>query len=319
MTGVIELVVVILLAIVFGWLATRAWRLRNVVARIVVGLLVTLPTLLLTVISILGLVGVYRLNTPHGAPAANGAAQTTPDQLTVATRRASGCATCHSSTGSLPLDGGNVNLLAGGPIGSIVGPNLTPGGPLKDWTDGEIARAIREGVDRDGHPLILMPSDALHNLGDADTQGLIAYLRSQPPTNHATPPRDLSIMGLALVGAGLFPTAEQPHIAQPQTAPPFGVTPQYGQYLVDTTGCGTCHGPTLQGRPPGGFGPPAGPNLRALVATWQEAAFVSFFRTGVDPFGRSIDPVQMPWQDIGKAYTDDELRAIYAYIRSLPP
>jgi hypothetical protein len=52
------------------------------------------------------------------------------------------------------------------------------------------------------------------------------------------------------------------------------------------------------------------------VPTWQEAAFVSFFRTGVDPYGRSIDPQNMPWQDIGKAYNDDELRAIYAYIRT---
>ena len=54
-----------------------------------------------------------------------------------------------------------------------------------------------------------------------------------------------------------------------------------------------------------------------LVPTWQEAGFVSFFRTGVDPYGRNIDPQIMPWQDIGKAYTDDELRAIYAYLRSL--
>jgi hypothetical protein len=62
---------------------------------------------------------------------------------------------------------------------------------------------------------------------------------------------------------------------------------------------------------------PAGPNLRALVSTWQEAAFVSFFRTGVDPYGRSIDPDAMPWSDIGKAYQDDELRAIYACIKGL--
>ena len=33
----------------------------------------------------------------------------------------------------------------------------------------------------------------------------------------------------------------------------------------------------------GGFGPPAGPNLRALVPTWQEAAFVSFSAPGSIP------------------------------------
>ena len=78
-----------------------------------------------------------------------------------------------------------------------------------------------------------------------------------------------------------------------------------------------CHGANLQGRPAGGFGPPAGPNLRPLVGSWQEAAFISFMRTGVDPYGRTIDPEQMPWDAIGKAYTDDELRAMYTYIKTL--
>ena len=31
-------------------------------------------------------------------------------------------------------------------MGVLYATNLTPGGPLKDWTDGEIVRAIREGV-----------------------------------------------------------------------------------------------------------------------------------------------------------------------------
>ena len=35
---------------------------------------------------------------------------------------------------------------------------------------------------------------------------------------------------------------------------------------------------------------------------------VSFFRTGVDPYGRNIDPENMPWSDLAKAYKDDELR-----------
>jgi mono/diheme cytochrome c family protein len=244
--------------------------------------------------------------------------QATADQVATAGRRMSGCTGCHSSSGDLPLDGGTNNFV-GGPMGVVVPPNLTPAGPLNDWTDAEVLRAIREGVDRDGHPLVIMPSDAFHHLSDADAQSMVAYLRSQPAVAHATPPRDLSLMAMLLIGAGLFPTAEQPHVDQPQATPPAGVTPQYGQYLVDITGCRVCHGPNLEGRTPGGFGPPAGPNLRALVPTWQEAAFVNFFRTGVDPYGRNIDPTVMPWRDTGKAYTDDELRAIYAYLHGLTP
>ena len=82
---------------------------------------------------------------------------------------------------------------------------MTPGGPLKDWSDGEIVRAIREGLDRDGRPLLIMPSDAFHHLSDDDVQNLVAYLRSQPAVQHATPARDMNLLGLILVGAGLFP------------------------------------------------------------------------------------------------------------------
>jgi mono/diheme cytochrome c family protein len=199
----------------------------------------------------------------------------------------------------------------------LVPPNLTPGGPLQDWTDGEIVLAIREGVDRDGRALLIMPSDAFHHLSDADVTTLVAYLRSQPPVTHPTPVRDMNLLGVLLVGAGVFPTAAQPPIEQPQTAPSSGVTPEYGQYLVDITGCRTCHGANLEGRTPGGFGPPAGPSLRAIIPTWPEGDFVNFFRTGVDPYGRAIDPALMPWPAINQAYTDDELRAMYAYVQSV--
>src|SRR5207237_211822 len=157
----------------------------------------------------------------------------------------------------------------GGPLGTLYAPNLTPGGPLKDWSDGEIIRAVREGIDKDGHPLIIMPSDAFHRLSDDDVQSLVAYLRSQPAVNRQTPTRDIGIMGLVLLGAGVFPTADQPHITAPQTAPAVG-TPEYGQYLVEITGCAACHGPDLRGRAPGGFGPPAGPSLRAIVPSWPQ-------------------------------------------------
>jgi mono/diheme cytochrome c family protein len=318
-SGIVQLAIVIVLAVILGWLTVRVRRLRNRAARFAAGLAGALGVVLLAAIAVVGLIGVYHLNVSHGGrPAALTTMPATSDQLVAGARRAGGCAGCHSSTGNLPLDGGNANLLAGGPgLGVLVPTNLTPGGPLKDWTDGEIVRGIREGVDRDGRPLLIMPSEALHQLSDADVMILVAYLRSQPPVTHATPSRDLSLLGVVLVGAGLFPTAEQPRIDQPQAAPPPGVTPQFGQYLVAVTGCRTCHGANLEGRTPGGFGPPAGPSLRAIVGNWPEGDFVKFFRTGKDPNGRTIDPALMPWQDVGKAYTDDELRAMYTYIHGL--
>jgi mono/diheme cytochrome c family protein len=242
--------------------------------------------------------------------------------MATAERFAHGCAGCHSTAGNVPLDGSKDSLFNGSngpPFGTMYAPNLTPGGPLKDWSDGEIIRAIREGVDQSGRPLVFMPSDTFHNIGDADVQALVAYLRSQPAVQHDTPPRDISILGTILVGAGLFPTAAQPPITQPVVAPEPGPTPAYGEYLVNITGCRTCHGQNLTGRPPGGFGPPAGQNLVAVVPTWSEADFVKMIRTGVDPKGHALNPDQMPWKDFSAVFTDDNLKAIYAYLHGLKP
>src|SRR5207245_4478984 len=111
-----------------------AWRVRNTAGRIVGGRLSALLALAFAAVAIVGLLGVYKLNAPHGQPAANITVRATPDQLAVAGRRFTGCAGCHSSADALPLDGGATNFL-GGPNGGLgpgvlVPPNLTPGGRL---------------------------------------------------------------------------------------------------------------------------------------------------------------------------------------------
>jgi mono/diheme cytochrome c family protein len=67
-----------------------------------------------------------------------------------------------------------------GPWGVAVSRNLTPHETgLKDWSDAEIARAIRTGVRNDGTPLKPpMAYGWYKNIGDADMKALIAYLRS---------------------------------------------------------------------------------------------------------------------------------------------
>ena len=46
--------------------------------------------------------------------------------------------------------------------------NLTPGGPLQDWSDGEILCTLREGVDRDGRPLVFMGAVRARYMSDED-------------------------------------------------------------------------------------------------------------------------------------------------------
>ena len=55
------------------------------------------------------------------------------------------------------------------------------------------------------------------------------------------------------------------------------------------------------------------------IGTWSEAMFINTLRKGKhmgEDNGRALMP-PMPWQFIGKM-TDDDLRAMYAYLRSLP-
>jgi len=74
-------------------------------------------------------------------------------------------------------------------------------------------------------------SDQYHGMSDADVQALVAYLRSQPPVPHDTPPVSPNLLGAMLIGVGGFPTSQQPPITQPVDAPLEG-TADHGQYLV---------------------------------------------------------------------------------------
>lgn len=76
-----------------------------------------------------------------------------------------------------------------GPWGVAVARNLTPHeSGLKGWSDAEIARAIREGVRRDGTPLKPpMAYPWYRNINDADMKALVAYLRSLKPLPMGAP------------------------------------------------------------------------------------------------------------------------------------
>jgi hypothetical protein len=53
------------------------------------------------------------------------------------------------------------------PLGRFITANLTPAGQLSRWSDGEIFRAIRNGIDADGHWLVIMSLTNAGRLSDA--------------------------------------------------------------------------------------------------------------------------------------------------------
>ena len=313
-TNLLLWLVIVLITIAFGWLAWRAWHVRKPLLKWVGGVLSGLLTLVLTLVSVVALIGMVKFYRPRSAPIPDVTVAATSEQIQRGEYLANSfCTSCHSPNGELPLIGGP-DLAKDIPIGSFVAANLTPGGSLKDWSDGEIFRALRNGIDPQGRGLVLMSNNRVRNLSDEDMQALIAYLRSQPAVENATPnpPDKLSMLGIVMLGAGQLPEGKPP-VSGVITAPPRGATLEYGGYIASYQDCRDCHGEDLTGGVKGQLAP-IGPNLR-VVRGWTQDQFITTLRTGMNPSGHQLNP-QMPWQAISRM-DDTDLTALYKYLVSL--
>ena len=318
MFDVLGVTVLVSLAALGTWLFMRARRVQNRAGRWVGLILSSLLATISTVAVGVALVGFYKLNFPPHRPAvAVLKVAGSPGQVARGARFGELCAGCHSPDGNVPLAGQDF-FKDGPPFGTLYAPNLTPAGEIKAWSDGEIVRAIREGVHKSGRALIIMPSDALHGLSDDDVQAIVAYLRSQPAVGAVSPPTELNVIAAILIGAGIGQTSAQPAVVHSIVAPPEGVSADYGEYLVSVMFCRLCHGEHLEGRKVGGPGPPAGPNLTLLLPQWSLEDFRHTLRTGVDPYKHTLSR-EMPWKKLSAFASDQDLEAIYAYLHGLTP
>jgi mono/diheme cytochrome c family protein len=295
-------------------MTVRAWRSRVAFLKWAgAGTGAVLTVIFVTMTSVMA-VGLYRSNA-RSAPVPDLKVAGTPEQIQRGKAIADGfCASCHSKTGTL-TGGYEIGRKFPLPIGSFVSSNLTPAGSLRHWSDGQIFRAIRNGVDADGRWLVVMSFTSAGNLSDGDIQSLIAYIRSTPAAGEQTPdpPDDVSPLGVAMLGAGLLPRGK-PVFTGEIKAPAKGATAEYGQYIVSYQDCRQCHGDDLAGGK-GGLGP-AGPDL-GVVKEWKREEFIATMRTGTDPNGHDIDGDQMPWRDVGRM-DDVELGALHEYLIHLP-
>ncbi len=322
--GVALLVVLIL---IFGFLTVRAWKTKRRWLKWIGALLAGLLTLIPVAMLVLALIGFYKLNQRFDDPVAEIQVAGTAAQIARGEKLANICVSCHTPGSQLPLSGSNFAAKFDFPLfGTLYAPNLTPTGDIQDWTDGEVIRAIREGVHKNGRSLLIMPSADFRNMSDEDIQALVAYLRSQPATGGPTPKNQFNILGAIFMNLSDFRTAQAPvsHVTAPQTG-----TPNYGKYLVDILGCRDCHGDQLQGRVENGQpGPPAGPNLTLIIPHWTEEEFMAFFNTGTMPGGSQVPILtlnsgfsepRMPWPVVRAVTSDDDLKDMYTYLHALPP
>jgi mono/diheme cytochrome c family protein len=257
----------------------------------------------------------------------------------------SGCIECHSLRNphqySMPLipnrdgAGGVPFTHETGFPGIVYPPNITPAG-IGDWSDGEIFRAVTSGIDKDGKALFpLMPYHYYGKMDKEDIYSIIAYIRKLEPIESIIPERKLDFpLGLMV---NMMP--EKPDFT---TLPDPSDQVAYGEYLANAGGCIHCHstqdergmlipGMLLAGGneypiPTGGIVRSANltPDEETGIGKWTEEAFLLRFKIYADssmvlPEIREGDlNTIMAWSLHGKMKEED-LRAIYKYIRSVKP
>lgn len=227
-----------------------------------------------------------------------------------------GCTNCHGAG-----LGGRV-VAESDAFGHFIAPNITrgEGGVGSELTDADWVRAIRHGVRRDGKPMMFMPSAEFSRLSETDLAAVIAFVKQVPPADGRQPASRPGPIARALLtfNPGLLPAATINHEALIPAAPLPEVSPAYGEYLASTGGCRGCHGPDLAGNKAMEPGTPPPSNLTpgGPLGSWSEGDFIRALREGRRPDGSAIDPA-MPWKAMG-GMTDLELRAIFAYLKSVP-
>jgi len=208
----------------------------------------------------------------------------------------------------------------------MVSPNITPDpeSGAGTWTDDMLARAIREGVGHDGRALFFMPWEAFRVMSDEDLASVVVYLRSIPPVRMRRPKMELP----PPIKASLKPEV----LTAPVPQPVFSTAVERGKYLVTIAQCESCHSAyDGQQRPipgmkfggglhlQGSWGEVVTPNITSDpsgISYYTPDLFVQVIRTGA-VVARKLNPV-MPWSYF-RNMTDADLKAIFAYLRSVPP
>jgi mono/diheme cytochrome c family protein len=210
----------------------------------------------------------------------------------------------------------------------VTAPNITPDketGAGK-WTDQQFARAIREGVGHDERRLFpIMPYMNFREMSDEDLASVITYIRSIRAVRNELVKTQLP----EPIKQTLPPAYKVRSVPQPDLSDPV----KRGQYLVTIGNCAECHTPFDEkqlGRLPGmtlaggqvmkgPWGEVAAANLTSDpsgISYYDEAMFIETIRNG-QVKARKLNSI-MPWGYF-RNMTDEDLKAIFAYLRTLTP
>ncbi|MEO6239197.1 MAG: hypothetical protein ABIQ52_19560 [Vicinamibacterales bacterium] len=246
------------------------------------------------------------------------------------------CAPCHSpwdtSGGGLkPVPGRELTGRNWAPDGVpfVTAMNLTPDPEtgIGNLSDDQLARAIREGITRDGRAVFpIMPYTFFRSMPDEDLASIVVYLRSLPPVRNPLPASAIPFPINRLIN-GLPAPVEGPVTADLSTPE------KRGAHIVEIAACSECHTPRDdRGNRPAGFEFAGGtatayegrntvfsanitPGVNG-IPYYTEALFVEVMRTG-KARGRQLDPM-MP-TTYYRNMTDQDLKDVFAHLKTLAP
>src|SRR5579863_458050 len=246
--------------------------------------------------------------------------------------RAGDCIACHTADKARPFAGG---VPISTPFGTIYTPNITPdpNTGIGRWTDADFVRAMHEGIGKSGERLYpAFPYPEYTRVAERDVLAIRAYLNTVEPIHYAPPRNELSFpfnLRWLMVVWNLFNFNEGRFVPDPKQSPQWN----RGAYLVEGLAhCEECHTPRnfMQGLKStdrfsgatvsGWHAFNITPDKTSGIGAWGDADLALYLSTGVAP-GRAnaAGPMAQVVEDSTQYLTDEDLRSIGIYLRSLPP
>lgn len=245
---------------------------------------------------------------------------------------AAGCASCHTAPDAASAD---APVLAGGQafvsdFGTFYAPNISsdPTHGIGGWSDYEIANAVLRGLSPDmAHYYPAFPYTSYIHMDLQDVADLTAYMRTLPAD--ATPSRDHDV-GFPFNVRRALGLWKQAFVTDDWVMDlPDDDTFGRGRYLVEGPGhCAECHTPRnalgaldrsawMAGAPnPSGEG--RIPNITPGALAWTQSDIAAYLQSGFTPDFDSAGGSMAHVIRNTAQLTDDDRRAIAAYLKALP-
>ena len=197
---------------------------------------------------------------------------------------------------------------------------------IGNWSDAEIKKALQKGERPNGvHLAAIMPADFYEILTPNDVNAIVAYLRTVKPVKQTFPD---PVYKIAL------PRHIPPGAEKPFSEADMADKVKKGFYLVTIGHCMECHTPmgpkgrefeTSYGKGgfefPGPWGKSVSRNITSHkekgIGAWSDAEIKRAITDGVSRDGSRLKPPM--GYEFYKNMTNDDLDAIVAYLRTVPP